>query len=416
MPGFLVPRSRPFSRRALVASGAATVAGLGFVPAILARQQATPAAPNPDDLVAIARQAMDAYALRSTLLQVTIDGDIVARTALGESMTGQPATIDMRFRNGAVAISLLSTLLLLLVEDGIVGLDDMIDGWLPDLPASDTATLRMLANMTAGYRDHVQNPRFLDDTQADPFRDFSPDDLIAYSLEQPRLFEPGTNWEYSHSGYIIMGLALEAATGRSIEQLMQERVLDPLGLTETVADQTAAIPDPVLHAFSAERRGFLGIAPDAPFYEESTFWNPSWTVTRGAVQTMSIRDFAAAMVAVGEGTLLSEESSAAQLDRGLLGFGTPVDGCFSCHTLDEHYVYGLGVVWRGPWLLQNPLFSGCSGVSAYLPERKISVALVNTYAEDSYDETGALIHGNASVPLFAAIADYLAPDLATPMA
>ncbi len=269
--------------------------------------------------------------------------------------------------------------------------------------------------MTAGYRDHVQNPDFLDAIQDNPFRAFTPEDLIGYSQAQPRLFEPGANWEYSHSNYVIQGLALEAATGQSMEQSMQEQVLDPLGLTATVNNATGQIPEPALHAFSSERRQWLGIDPGMRFYEESTFWNPSWTITRGAVQTTNIRDFAASMVAVGEGSLLSPESKAAQIDRGLLGFGAPLEGCVTCHTLGERYVYGLGVVLQGPWIIQNPLFSGESGVSGYLPSHKLAIAVANTYGEESFDMTTGAYH-NASIPLFEAIAAYLAPDVATPEA
>ncbi len=122
------------------------------------------------------------------------------------------------------------------------------------------------------------------------------------------------------------------------------------------------------------------------------------------------------MVAVGEGTLLCPESSAAQLDRGLLGFGAPLDGCATCHSLDERYNYGLGVVFRGPWLIQNPLFSGYSGVSAYLPSHKLAIAVANTYGEGSFDDSGEYAFGNASMLVFEAIAAYLVPDAATPVA
>ncbi len=54
--------------------------------------------------------------------------------------------------------------------------------------------------------------------------------------------------------YVILGLALEAVTGQSVESLMRERLLDPLGLANTVNAVTGAIPEPVLHAFTSERR------------------------------------------------------------------------------------------------------------------------------------------------------------------
>jgi CubicO group peptidase (beta-lactamase class C family) len=409
--------SPSFTRRSLAAAlagGALAASVRAPFGLAAARQSATPAAgTSPDAIIEIVRQRMDELSLRATILRVEIDGEEVVLEAIGESMTGVPATTDMYFRNGAVAISLISTLMLTLVDDGTIGLDDPIAPFLPDLPDSDKATFRMLSNMTAGYRDHVQSTDFLDTLLDEPFRSYTPDDIIAYSLAEPRLFAPGTNWEYSHTNYFILGLALEAATGQPVEQLMQERVLDPLGLTATIANQTAAMPEPALHAFSSERREWLGIPAGTRFYEESTYWNPSWTLTRGAVQTQSIGDFAASMVAVGEGTLLSAESKAAMFE-GLLGFGAPLEGCNSCHTLDEDLNYGLGVVMHGPWVLQNPMFSGCSGVSGYLPERKISIAVVNTYGEGAFDDQG--VYTNASVHVFQALADALAPDLATPVA
>ncbi|HEV2528256.1 MAG TPA: serine hydrolase domain-containing protein [Thermomicrobiales bacterium] len=412
---------RTSRRRALGLTGTA-VFGLGAALAgssILgatsrANRQATPVVPSPDGLLAITEELMGELGLRSTLLHVTVDGDVLVSEALGESMTGVPATTDMRFRNGAVAISLMSTLMLILVDDGVIALDDPLSTWLPDLPEADTATFRMLANMTAGYRDHVQSADFTDTTLEDPFRSFTPDEILGYSLDQPRLFAPGTNWEYSHTNYFILARAIEAATGQPLAQSMQTRVLDPLGLTATTIDATPRIPEPALHAYSSERREWLGIAPGTRFYEESSFWDPSWTLPPGAVQTSNIQDFGAAMVAIGEGTLLSAESSADQLDRGLLGFGTPLEGCNTCRTLTENLVYGLGVVLRGPWVLQNPMFYGYTGVSAYWPERRLSIAVANTYGESAFDATGQ--YQNASVPLFAALADQITRELSTPAA
>ncbi|MPZ22717.1 MAG: serine hydrolase, partial [Dehalococcoidia bacterium] len=69
------------------------------------------------------------------------------------------------------------------------------------------------------------------------------DELIAIGLARPRLFAPGTNWDYSHTNYVILGRALERATGRPMAALLRERVLDPLGLKNTVSSSTASIPE-----------------------------------------------------------------------------------------------------------------------------------------------------------------------------
>ena len=103
---------------------------------------------------------MEHQDLNAIIVRVLIDGQEVVTAALGESLTGVPATPQMHFRNGAVAISYIATLLLRLVDQNVVTLDDPLTAWLPDLPDADRVTLRMLANMTAGHPDYVPNAQF----------------------------------------------------------------------------------------------------------------------------------------------------------------------------------------------------------------------------------------------------------------
>lgn len=267
-------------------------------------RQATPEAGTTDDraaaILAIARDAMEQQDLKAVILRVTIDGEEIVTAAMGESMTGVLATTDMRFRNGAVAISYMATLLLRLVDQKVVALDDPLAAWLPDLPDADAVTLRMLANMTAGYPDFEKNPEFQRAFYADPFRQWSAEERIALSLSVPRLFAPGANWDYSHSNYVILGQALEKIGGKPLEDLLDEEVLRPLGLGSTVASATATIPEPALHAFSSERRQSLGIAPGTRFYEETAYWNPSWSLAPGSIETTDIVDMTTTAEAVGE--------------------------------------------------------------------------------------------------------------------
>ncbi len=393
------------SRRQVVA---ASLAGAGLALPGVARAQGTPVTTSPPagEIMAVARQFMDQADLRAVIVRVLQAGEEIAMGAIGESLTGVPATTDMHFRNGAVAISLIATLLLVEVDRGVVALDDTIERWMPDLPESDAVTFRMLANMTAGYRDYVQNPDLIADLYEDPFQDFDFDELVGYSLAQPRLFAPGTNWEYSHTAYVILGRVLEEITGEPLDVLMDRRVLQPLGLEHTQNAYTAEIPEPVLHAYSSERRSPLGIEPGNRFYEESTYWHPGWTIAKGAIQTTTIADMAASMEAVGKGTLLTPETYAAMVDRALVGFGEPLEGCASCRTHTTDFVYGLGVWMAGPWLMQNPLFYGYSGTAGHHPEGDITIAVAVTYGEGSFDpETGDYAYDNVSTPIFQAIGE-----------
>src|SRR6478735_120378 len=261
-----------------------------------------------EDVIALVDAAMEEHHLKAAIVRVLIDGEAWVTIASGESMDGIPATPEMHFRNGAVAITYLSMALLILVDRGVVGLDDPISTWLPDLPDLDNATLRMLINMTAGYTDYVTTDAFAAANAADPFRHWTPEEIIAVSQDAGRFFEPGENWAYSHTDYVILGLAMEQITGEPLDRVIRDLVLDPLGLVNTASFNTPAIPEPVLHAFTSERKSLLKIPPEVRFYEESTFWDPSWTIARGAIQTTNIVDLAASTTAIGEGVLLSPAS------------------------------------------------------------------------------------------------------------
>lgn len=335
-----------------------------------------------------AADQVDAHALGSLVAEIRVDGEVVASTALGEAMAGEPVTLDGTFRNGAVAITYVSTVMLRLAEEGVIDLDEPISRWLPDFPDADAITPRMLADMTAGVNDHVANTEFIDAVVADPFRSWTNDELLELSQSTPRLFEPGTNWDYSHSGYVLLAEVMEAASGSSLEELIDEYVLGPLDLEHTVADQTAAMPEPAIHAFTAER----GV------WEDSTSWNPSWTLPEGAVQTSTIDDMAASFDAiVGRGELLDEDSYTQLIDPALVGFGAPLDGCRSCHELTEEWSYGLGTMLVGDWVIQTPLFGGYASTVATLPAsraedgRSVTIAVAVTYTQDSFDDWGGTL-------------------------
>src|SRR5205823_5250713 len=112
-------------------------------------------------------------------------------SAWGESMTGVPATPDMHFRNGAIAIAYIGTVLLQLHDKGVLSIDDKLSKWFPAYPKADQITLSMLINGTSGYADYVTDESFLRLFYADPFRHWQPDELIALALERPMACDPG---------------------------------------------------------------------------------------------------------------------------------------------------------------------------------------------------------------------------------
>ncbi|MFG3349388.1 serine hydrolase domain-containing protein [Streptomyces sp. NPDC048018] len=322
------------------------------------------------EVLRVAERARAEMDLKSVTVRVTVGGRELVTSALGESMTGVPAEPAMHFRNGNIAISYLGTALLRLVDQGRVRLDDPVARWLPGLPDGERITLRMLGASTTGLVDYVPLPEFQRAVTADPFRQWTPKELVDLAASKPRWYEPGTNWSYSHANFLLLGAALEAITHTRLDVLLQREITGPLGLRETRNSFTPDIPRPVLHAFTADR---------GP-YEESTFWNPSWTTAPGAVQTTDICDLERSAVAVGSGELLSPESYRELLNPGTVGLGHATERCPAqvCREQTEATHDGLGVLVLGDWVSQHPLFFGYSASMAYLPSERLAVAVSTT--------------------------------------
>ncbi|GAB2997104.1 serine hydrolase domain-containing protein [Saccharothrix stipae] len=127
-----------------------------------------------------------------------------------------------------------ATLVLQLVAERRLGLDDPVERWLPGaVPDGAGITLRMLLNQTSGLFDYLDDPRLLGLLTGQHPRPWPPAELIAVAAEHPPLFAPGERWDYSNTNYTLIGMVLEAATGRSYADLVEQRVIRPLGLRDT---------------------------------------------------------------------------------------------------------------------------------------------------------------------------------------
>jgi D-alanyl-D-alanine carboxypeptidase len=363
----------------------------------VAKHASTPKqGPDAQKVTAAAKRAMEKYHLKAVLAKVTRGTGEVAILAMGESMTGVPATPEMHFRNGAVAISYLGTVLLQLVDEGKVALDDTIDEWLPDAPASEKVTLRMLINCTSGYPDFVAQKSFDDAIEKDPFRAWTTEEQLSYVAGKPLLYKPGTNWSYAHTNFVRLGEALSTITGKPLDELIRERIVEPLGMKGTQSHQTAVIPEPVLHAYTKERGT----------YEDSTFWDPSWTLAKGSVMITDIHDLATSARAIATGKLVSEKSHKEQVGSSLVGLGGPTKKCPEnvCAKQTPSFHYGIGTFIVGGWILQNPSFYGWGALQAYLPEKDLAIAASATLDKEA--EVGL----NGGEMAFNEIAAELAPD------
>jgi CubicO group peptidase (beta-lactamase class C family) len=402
-----------FSRRARARAWATVVAitcvaGLSVLTAAPAS-----AASSARQIDALVRTAVRTKGLNAVIVEARVRGRTVIRRAYGQSMAGVPATVNMHFRNGNVAAMYMSTLLLRLVEQHKAKLDDPVSKYVRGIPDGSRVTLRMLAGMTSGYKDYVRAPGFATRLYGNPFAPWTTKEQLNLALgpPDPLQFTPGTNFAYAHTNYVILGLALEKITRLPLQTALSRYVLRPLGLRNTQASQTPAIPPPVLHTYSSERRQFLGIPAGTPFLEDSTFWNPSWTFARGSIETTDITDLTRTAIDIGQGRLLTRSDYRMQI-APRLGFGHEQDGCLLCRKLTPAAGYGLGVFRVGPWIEAQPYFGGLGSVMAYLPSKRIAISVVVALGRGAFSADGA--PDNYSGPLFSQIAKVLAPGNTPP--
>lgn len=317
---------------------------------------------------------------RAVLAGVWKGGEAVNLAAVGESMAGVPATPDMHLRIGGVSETFLGTLVLKLVEEGRLSLDDPVSKYLPDLLAADRVTVGMLMKSLSGYKDYVYEPQFLKLVTAEPFRTFTHEELLDFATEGGQLaFSPGTAQKYSHTDYTVLEDVLEQATGRSMPELYQERLFGPLGLGHTGYMTTPELPLPVLHTFSDDR----GV------YEESTYWNPSWTGGSGPLYS-TLEDLGRWARLFGRGELLSQESFAWQIARPQVA------------ERDDFFI-ACGFVVADGWFLQNPSFNGFMGGFGYLPSEDLAVIVYATQEEGKPE-------GNHAFAIFRELVTRFAPQ------
>jgi len=359
------------------------------VPAASQASQASPASQRaggrqPAAVIAISRQVKRQDDLHAVVLGVWIDGRPLVVSALGQSLSGQPATTAMHFRVGSVAIPFLTTLLLQLAQEGRVSLNDPLSRWLPAIPNAGQVTLGDLAGSRSGYSDYVTNPALTKRLYANPFQYFSTAYQLSLGVTKPLHYPPGTSFNYAHTNFVLLGLALEKITGRPLASLIRNRIFRPLGLRNTFLADGPYLTPPVLEGYDSER----GV------YEDATYWNPSWSLAHGAIMTSDISDLGRIAIAVGTGRLLSRPSYRQMTaPRSLLTRpGQP-----------KAY-YGLGVFLDNSWIIQNPLLPGYSGTIAYLPSARVAIAVETTPGKRS------AINTNFSTDVVQALSRYLVPN------
>jgi D-alanyl-D-alanine carboxypeptidase len=172
----------------------------------------------------------------SASVGVVKDGKIVYTHAYGLAHISppRPATPDMAYPIGSISKQFTATAVLLLQQDGKLKIDDPVAKYFPELTRANDITIRNLLTMTSGYEDYAPQdyiiPAWLKET--DPAK------IVREWAGKPLDFEPGTQYQYSNTNYVLVALIVQKVSGEPFAKFLRERVLTPAGLDGVINTYT----------------------------------------------------------------------------------------------------------------------------------------------------------------------------------
>ncbi|MEV6239915.1 serine hydrolase domain-containing protein [Lentzea sp. NPDC051838] len=173
-----------------------------------------------------------------------------ARSGKAELDSNQPVPENGRFRVGSITKTFVSTVLLQLAGEGKVDLDAPVVRYLPGLIDS-RITVRQVLQHTSGLYNYTNDlPLSPDEFEKIRYKHWEPAEMVAMSTSKPLDFEPGTQWNYSNTNYVVAGLLVEKITGKPYERSVEQRILKPLRLNDTsVPGDNPNINGPHAHGY-----------------------------------------------------------------------------------------------------------------------------------------------------------------------
>jgi D-alanyl-D-alanine carboxypeptidase len=290
-------------------------------------------------------------------------GDAGWTTAQGHAdlRTAEPMMLDGHIRIASVSKTFVATVLLQLIAEGKATLEDMLEQYVPGVPNGDRITLRHLLGMTGGIFNYVNDAEFEPAYTNDPLIPFSDEQFLQIMQRNEPKFAPGAGVEYSDSNYYLLGMVIERLTGRTAAEEIDERVIQPLGLTGTSLPDSPAMPDPAPRGYAASSG-----SKELRDLTESSARVP-WTA--GAMIS-TLEDLRAWSRALATGSLLSAEMQHERLRVSPLGLG-----------MDRSFGYGLGIMeWNG-WLGHAGAIFGYSTWMLHHPEKDATVIVMANRGE-----------------------------------
>jgi len=288
--------------------------------------------------------------------------------------TQEAMTPQHRLMSGSIGKTYFAALFLDLIAEGTLSADDKLKKWLgkedwySSLPNAAAITLRQLAQHTSGIPEHVHLEQFWKDVRAQPQKVWLPEELVAYILDADPLFAAGSDWSYADTNFILLGMAMERAMGRSAYREVYRRFLQPLDLHDTIPTTSADLPG------LSQGYHILGeadwLVPEETLHEGKMILNPQmeWCGGGYCSTTTDLARWGQLLFSGKAAPMAQLQASLAEAVPAKLGPGTR---------------YGYGVILSetplGPAWGHQGWFPGYLSELLYFPEHGFAIALqVNT--------------------------------------
>jgi D-alanyl-D-alanine carboxypeptidase len=312
-----------------------------------------------------------------------------AATGLEDLEADTPMRPGSRMLAASIGKTFVAATAVALAHEGVLDLDAPIARWLedrpwfPELPNHAHITLRHLLTHRSGLPDHVHTDAFAD-AVAQRWRvagtPLPPDSLVRFVAGRPALFDVNEGWAYSDTGYILVGMILEAATGRDYYEIVQRRFLTPLHLNETGPSNRRHLPG-LATGYAAENP--FGWPRRTTTADDTLAWHPGLEWTGGGLVSTSA-DLARWGAALFGGTALPDAALAMMLS------GSPIDPS------SPAVRYGLGVAIRrdtpfGPVFGHGGWIPGYTSSLRYYADPGVAIAFQINTDRGLADDTTAVV-------------------------
>jgi CubicO group peptidase (beta-lactamase class C family) len=283
-----------------------------------------------------------------------------------------PNSPTTKFRLGSITKQFTAASILLLEERGKLKVEDPVKKYIPDAPAAwDKVTIFHVLTHTSGIPSFTSFP----DYESKEAQAMTPQQLVDWFKDKPLEFEPGTKWNYSNSGYVLLGYLIEKISGQSYADFVQQNIFTPLGMKDSGYDSNSAL---ISHRASGYNPGKNGI-------ENTGFINMSIPLSAGALYSTT-EDLLRWEDGLFGGKVLKPES--------LAKMTTP---------FKNDYAFGLGVRTKNghKMIAHNGGIEGFNTSLIYYSDDKLVVAVLanlnGPFADQLAAQLGEVAHGEKVV-------------------